>query len=101
MSRKVQVTKITKQGFGRKIGSEFGYSSFEIAPTAIEISLDPPIDLNTSEGKEAYEKMKKILTRMTVHILEEDVKYYSERNDELRMSLEKKGQQLSQIMGTQ
>ncbi len=90
MSRSVTVTKVIKQGFGRTINSEFGYSSFDIQPTTLEVNVDPPIDLTTEEGKEAYRKLQENLTRMSMRILEEDVNYYCDANEELRRTLVKK-----------
>lgn len=90
MSRKVLITKMSSQGFGQKIGSELGYSSFEITPMTIEISIDPPIDLATEEGKEAYAKMKDNLRRLTMKSMEEDLEFYRTRNEELNLTLIKK-----------
>jgi len=98
-SRKILITKIIKQGFGQKVGSELGYSSFDITPTTIEITLDPPIDLTTDEGKEAYNKLQTNLEKMSMNIMEQDIKYYGERYDELRISLEKKKEKVAKFKG--
>lgn len=97
MAHSVTVTKVIKQGFGRKINSEFGYSSFEIQPTTIEVTIDPAIDLTTDEGRETYRKLQENLTKISARLLEEDVKYYAERNEELRKTLEKKALLLEKL----
>lgn len=94
MSREVKITKMNSQGFGQKIGSEFGYSSFEITPLTLEIELDPPIDLATDEGRESYTKMKENLRKLTMKSMEEDVDFYAERNEEFRLTLAKKKEKL-------
>ena len=90
MKRTVKVSKIVKQGFGRKINSEFGYSSFDIQPTTLEVFIDPPCDLTTEEGKEDYKVLNEKLTVLTAKLLEYDVEYYASRIPELRKTLEKK-----------
>lgn len=94
MPREVKIVKMNSQGFGHKIGSEFGYSSFEITPLTIEVVLDPPIDLATDAGKEAYSKMKDNLRKLTMKSMEEDIEFYAERNEELRLTLVRKKEKL-------
>jgi len=97
MSREVKITKIVSQGFGRKINSELGYSSFEITPLTIEITLDPPIDLATSEGKESFVAMKENLRKLAMKSMEEDVEFYAQRNEELSITLERKQEKIDKI----
>ena len=84
------VTKIRKDGVSRTIGSEFGFGSFTIGATSIEIDIDPPIDMDTDEGKIKFKEMHNRLARICTKALENDVDYLSERNKELRMSKKKR-----------
>jgi len=98
MEKHVSITRIVKQGFGRKINSELGYASFEIAPTTIEFVFDPPIDITTPEGKESYERAKEKLRIASMHILEEDIAYYASRVPELKISLERKDEKVQKAL---
>lgn len=102
MGRQVLVTKIVKGGFGRKINSELGFSSFEIASTSIEVHVDPPFDLTTDEGKEGFKKFNENLSKLAMKTMEDDVAFYRSRNEELDLSLsakEKKVQRAKEEMG--
>ena len=90
MAKQVLVTKVTKGGFGRKINSEFGYASFDIAADSIEVVVDPPMDLATEEGREAYKKLQESLSKLTMKQLEDNTALYRSRNEELDMSLTKR-----------
>jgi hypothetical protein len=98
MEKHISITKIIKQGFGRKINSELGYASFEIAPTTIEFTFDPPIDITTPEGKDTYDKVKEKIRIASMHILEEDIAYYASRVPELKISLERKDEKVQKAL---
>jgi len=93
-AKSIKITKITSTGFGRKINSEYGYSSFEITPTVVEAIIDPALDIATEEGLEEFKKIKTDLKNMAAAMLEADVHYYASRNNELKMTLEKKARLL-------
>lgn len=99
MPREIKIIKMRSQGFGRKINSELGYSSFEITPATIEIEVNPPIDLATDEGKEAWTKLNGNLRKLSMKAMEEDVEFYASRNEELRITLERKKQKVENIKG--
>ena len=88
--RKFLVTKIFKRGSSKAVGSAFGFGSWTIGATDIEIEVDPPIDLTTDEGKEAYRKLKDTLTKMCNKALQEDIVFAREHDKELNASLTKR-----------
>jgi len=79
-----------KRGPSRSVGSGFGFGSWTIGETTIDVELDPPIDLTTDEGKEAYRKLKDSLTKMCHNALQEDIKFAREHDKELNASLTKR-----------
>ena len=88
--RKILVTKIFKRGSSKAVGSGFVFGSWTIGATDIEVEVDPPIDLTTDEGKEAYRKLKDSLTKMSYKALQEDITYAREHDKELNASLNKR-----------
>ncbi len=101
MARKVLVTKVTKGGFGRKVNSEFGYASFDIATDALEVMVDPPLDLSVEEDREAYKKLQESLSKMVMKQLEDNTSLYRSRNEELDMSLAKREAVVHKAKGEQ
>lgn len=85
--KKILITKISKNGFGKTIGSAFGFGSWTIGGTIIEVEVDPPIDISTEEGQEAYKKLKDTLGKMTLKALNEDVALACSQNKELNASI--------------
>lgn len=90
--RKILITKISKRGFSRAVGSAFGFGSWTIGETSIEVEIDPPIDITTVEGQEAYKKLKESLTKMTLKALNEDIEMARARDKELDTSITKREQ---------
>lgn len=92
--RKILITKISKRGFSRAVGSAFGFGSWTIGETSIEVEVevDPPIDITTVEGQEAYKKLKESLTKMTLKALNEDIEMARTRDKELDVSITKREQ---------
>jgi len=84
---KILITKISKNGFGKTIGSAFGFGSWTIGGTSIEIEVDPPIDINTAEGQKAYKKLKTTLGKMTLNALKEDIILVGNHDIELNASM--------------
>lgn len=87
---KILVTKIFKHGPSKAVGSAFGFGSWTIGATDIEIVVDPPIDLTTDEGKESYRKLKDTLIKMCNKALQEDITYAREHDKEFNASLTKR-----------
>jgi len=87
MSRKVLITKMTKGGFGKTVGSAFGFGSWTFSPTAIEVEVDPPIDITTPEGREVAQKLSAGLSKMTLTALNDDVALACKQSTELIKSL--------------
>lgn len=85
--KKILITKISKNGFGKTVGSAFGFGSWTVGGTSIEIEVDPPIDINTEEGQEAYKKLKDTLSKMTLKALNEDVALACRQDKELNASM--------------
>lgn len=85
--KKILITKISKNGFGKAIGSAFGFGSWTIGGTTIEIEVDPPIDISTEEGQEAYKKLKDTLGKMTLKALNEDITLACKQDKELNASI--------------
>ena len=85
--KKILITKISKNGFSKTIGSAFGFGSWTIGGTSIEIEVDPPIDISTEEGQEAYKKLKATLSKMTLKALNEDVALACKQDKELNASI--------------
>ena len=90
--RKLLITKITKRGFSRAIGSAFGFGSWTIGETSIEINIDPPIDITTTKGQEVYKKLKESLSKMTLKALNEDIELARSQDKELDASITKREQ---------
>lgn len=88
--RKILVGKIEKRGVSRTIGSEFGFGSWTIGETSIELQLDPPIDLTTAEGQEQYKKIKAQLYKMCQRALDEDIQMAREIDKQLDASITKR-----------
>jgi len=88
--RIIYVTKILKKGPSKSVGSAFGFGSWTIGATDIEIEIDPPIDLKTEEGKERYRKLKDTLTKMTFKALQEDIQYMKDHDKEFNASVTKR-----------
>ena len=55
--RKILISKIEKRGLSKTVGSGFGFGSWTIGETSIELQLDPPIDITTPEGQAEYKKI--------------------------------------------
>ena len=94
----MKITKIIKHGMGQKVGSEFGYSSFEIQPTTIEAIFDPPLNLDVETDSRKYDESVAELRALVQIELEEDTSYYAALNNELRMTLEKKKEKLARVV---
>lgn len=90
LDRKVLITKVLKVGPSRAVGSAFGFGSWTIGNTTIEVVVDPPIDLTTEEGKDFYKKLKDSLTKMCYKALQEDIEYARKSDKELDKSLIKR-----------
>lgn len=88
--RKIKITKMFKKGPSKSVGSSFGFGSWTIGATDIEIEVDPPIDLTTDEGKESYKKLKDTLTKMGYKALQEDVQYMKDHDKEFSASISKR-----------
>jgi hypothetical protein len=88
--RKILVGKIEKRGVSRTFGSGFGFGSWTIGETSIEIQLDPPIDLTTAEGQEQYKKIKVQLYKMCQRALDEDIQEARKTDKELNASIVKR-----------
>lgn len=85
--RKYLITKISKNGFGKTIGSAFGFGSWTIGGTSIEIEVDPPIDISKKAGQEEYKRLKDTLSKMTQNALNEDVVQACKQDNELNKSI--------------
>jgi len=89
--KKILITKISKKGFSKAIGSAFGFGSWTIGGTiggtSIEVEVDPPIDISTEEGQETYKKLKDTLGKMTLKALNEDIALACRQDKELNASL--------------
>ncbi len=96
--RKILIAKISKRGFSRAVGSAFGFGSWAIGETSIEVEIDPPIDITTIEGQEAYKKLKESLTKMTLKAFNEDVAMARARDKELDASITKREQLVNNSM---
>jgi len=83
----VLITKITKSGVGKTVGSAFGFGSWTIGGTSIEIAVDPPIDISIEEGQEAYKKLKSTLSKMILKALNEDIILACRHDKELNASI--------------
>ncbi len=88
--RKILVTKIEKRGISRTIASAFGFGSWTIGETSIEIQLDPPLDLTKSEDQEKYKKVKEQLFKMCRRALNDDITMARETDKELDASIVKR-----------
>jgi len=88
--RKILVTKIEKRGISRTIASAFGFGSWTIGETSIEIQLDPPLDLTKPEDQENYKKIKEQLFKMCRRALNDDIKIAREMDKELDASIAKR-----------
>jgi len=91
-NRKILITKISKRGFSQTVGSAFGFGSWTIGETSIEVEINPPIDITTVEGQETYKKLKESLAKMTLKALNEDIEMARARNKELDISITKREQ---------
>lgn len=87
---KILITKIEKRGLSHTIGSSFGFGSWTIGETSIEMQLDPPIDITTKEGQEKYKKLKTQLFKMCQRALNEDIQMAREADKELDASIIKR-----------
>jgi len=87
---KILITKIEKRGLSRTVGSSFGFGSWTIGETSIEMQLDPPIDITTKEGQEKYKKLKTQLFKMCQRALNEDIQMAREADKELDASIIKR-----------
>ena len=85
--KKILITKVSKNGFSKTVGSAFGFGSWSIGGTSIEIEVDPPIDISTEEGQEAYKKLKDTLGKMTLKALNEDIALACRQDKELNASM--------------
>jgi len=85
--KKILITKITKNGFGKAVGSAFGFGSWTIGGTSIEIEVDPAIDISTEEGQAEYKKLKDSLSKMALKALKEDVALACKHDKELNASM--------------
>lgn len=85
--RKILITKISKSGVSKTIASAFGFGSWSIGGTSIEIEIDPPIDISTEVGQEAYKKLKDTLGKMTLKALNGDIALACEQDKELNASM--------------
>ena len=85
--KKILITKITKNGFGKSVGSAFGFGSWTIGGTSIEIEVDPAIDISTEKGQEDYKKLKDTLGKMVLKALNEDVALACKHDKELNASI--------------
>ena len=90
--KKILITKISKRGFSRTVGSAFGFGSWTVGETSIEVEVDPPIDITTVEGQETYKKLKESLAKMTLKALNEDIEMARARDKELDVSITKREQ---------
>lgn len=88
--RKILISKIEKRGLSRTVGSGFGFGSWTIGETSIELQLDPPIDITTKEGQERYKKVKEQLFKMTQRALDEDIQAARMADKELDASITKR-----------
>lgn len=89
-SQKILISKLEKRGVSRTIGSGFGFGSWTIGETSIELQLDPPIDLTTEEGQDRYKKIKTQLFKMCKRALDDDVQMARESDRELDASIVKR-----------
>jgi len=87
---KVLLSKVSKRGFSKSIGSSFGFGSWTVGETTFEIEIDPPLDLTTAEGKEEYKKIKDSLTKMCYKALQEDIEYNRKQDKEFDASIIKR-----------
>jgi len=99
--KKVLITKISKQGMNRTVGSAFGFGSYTIGGTMIEIEVDPPIDLTTEEGQEAYKKLKQTLSKMCLTALKEDVELARKEYKELDASITHREKHVNNALTTE
>lgn len=86
-SKKILITKISKSGFGKTVGSAFGFGSWTIGGTMIEVEVDPPIDITTEAGQKAYKKLKDTLGKMALKALNEDITLACKQDKELNASI--------------
>jgi hypothetical protein len=82
----LKIIKITK-GFGRKISSTYSYSFWDFPPTVLTAEIE--IDLDKEEDKEKLKEINMKLFKAARALINQDIKTTSEKDDELRKSLEK------------
>ena len=87
MSKKIAV-KIRKDGFSRSIGSGFGFGSWTIGATSMEVDIE--LDLTTDEGKEEYKKISETLSNACMKALERDIELARKLSPELDASIKKR-----------
>ena len=85
--KQILITKISKNGFSKTVGSAFGFGSWSIGGTSIELEVDPPIDINTEEGQETYKKLKDTLGKMALKALNDDIALACKQDKELNASI--------------
>lgn len=88
--RKILISQISKRGFSKTVASGFGFGSWTIGETSIEIILDPPIDMTTEEGQEEYKKIKIEMAKMCQRALVEDIQMARNADKELDVSIAKR-----------
>jgi hypothetical protein len=88
--KKISITKISKTGMSKTVGSAFGFGSWTVGGTSIEIEIDPPIDISTDGGQESYKKLKDTLSKMVLKALNEDIVLACSQDKELNASMAKR-----------
>ena len=87
MSQKI-VVKIRKDGFSRTIASGFGFGSWTIGATSMEVDVE--IDPTTEEGKAEYRKVSDVLANACMKALERDIELARKLCPELDSSIKKR-----------
>ena len=83
----LKIIKITK-GYGRRIGSTFAYQCYwDFPPTSLEAEIE--LDLDKEEDKNKLKEISAQLFKASRALVNQDIKTTSEKDDELRKSLEK------------
>jgi len=101
MSQKVLITKIIKNGFSKSIGSAFGFGSWTIGATSIEVELSQPIDIGTKKGQVEYKKIKDALGKMSLRALNEDMALACKQDKELNASITQRELMVHNAMETE
>jgi hypothetical protein len=83
-----KVTKIIKTGYGMTIGSGFGFGSWTIPATHIELTGE--WDLSTEDGRAQYQKAMDACRKLAFEQVRKDLEYAESEIKELKASVEQR-----------